>query len=597
MTSTLDIPTLTSLDTHEENEDDPSLSSASLCIQFEMLGTIFRPVFTHQVFPGEYIPGWQPPQQTVLECYSSAMMANNDNNDNREEAKNSKDKKQLHSSHRHHTAYDTNNKELSILVRLAPSLQSCHVELLDSNKGSQIITLPQPASKRRRVDDSDNSGDDQDSNNDTAMKSARTPGDNSTSNTLSINWSEGQEEKRSDSHHGQYNGEHEKKEDWEEYEDSQKNKRNDSDFEVVEGEVNDIEVDIEEEEQKQGTIESTRMPIKDILQGMERGLPPIVGPTKSVNDAFLERPLGVELKEYSVKDKSFVLCLANGSEESANYHNQVQRLAVWFIETADDVDIASTEGGYWKVLYLFQKHNQTTQQFSLAGYLTLFHFHAPFKKPKPGIVVRICQALILPPHQRSGHGKQMMTCVMDIAHGRYSDQLLGGGASPKQTKKDPDDDDEIVEINVESPAPAFVMLRNRTDLEGFLRSMEDNDPWIPLENSTSVLDADFFTGVSEAQIIQAAAKAKIFPRQVQIMMELYKLYQLHEYLRSHNDRSKKDELEKRFRLMVKKRLNKEHRDVLSGLRTKAEKQAFLEDEYQKCASSYLATLPKVTSPP
>jgi histone acetyltransferase 1 len=559
MPSTLDSPSYL-LSTTKENED-PSLSSASLCIQFEMLGATFRPVFTHQIFPGEHIRGWQPPQQTILE-YSAMANANT--------TKEVKSDELLHSSHQHHSA---TNKELSIHVRLAPSFQSCHVNLEADPKSfvlprrSQILRH-QP--KRRRLDSE--SGHD---NND---------GGNCSSNAHHHNINSSASQDESDYNHSEHDNGDQEEEAWNQDEDSC-DKKDDSEFDVDEEEGNESEVDYEEE-QKEGTTRGTRMPTKDILLSMKRGLPPIVGHAKSVTDAFLRRPLGVELKEYSVNDKAFVLCLANGSE-SAKYHNQVQRLAVWFIETADDVDVASTEGGYWKVLYLFQKHKPT--QFSLAGYVTLFHFHAPFKKPQPGIVVRICQALILPHHQRSGHGKQMMTCLLDIAHGQYSDRLAGA------SKKKGPDEGEIVEINVESPAPAFVMLRNRTDFDCFLRSMEENDPWIPLDK-TNVADADFFTAPSESQVVQAAAKAKIIPRQVQIVMELYKLYQLHEFLRSNNKDSNKDELEKRFRLMVKKRLNKEHRENLSGLRTKAEKQAFLEDEYQKCTASYLLTLPKATSP-
>ncbi|CAB9528065.1 Histone acetyltransferase type B catalytic (Partial), partial [Seminavis robusta] len=108
------------------------------------------------------------------------------------------------------------------------------------------------------------------------------------------------------------------------------------------------------------------------------------------------------------------------------------------------------------------------------------------------------------------------------------------------------------------------------------------------QQSKPVTDPEFFGALSDTQLVQAAATAKIIPRQVQIVMELYKLQQLQEYLHftTNNSASHKQELEKRFRLMVKKRLNKEHREDLSRFRTKAEKQAFLEQEFQKCLAGY-----------
>ena len=36
--------------------------------------------------------------------------------------------------------------------------------------------------------------------------------------------------------------------------------------------------------------------------------------------------------------------------------------------------------------------------------LALFHFHVPFHKPLPGIIVGIWQAVVLPPYQDQGNG-------------------------------------------------------------------------------------------------------------------------------------------------------------------------------------------------
>lgn len=548
-------------ETPSKEHEDPALSSASLCIQFHLLGGTFGPVFTHQAFPGEWIRGYHPPLKRLMALNSEAQAQQDDDDSTKPTL--------LHSSHVHH---ETASKELSIDVKLSPSCQACKVDICTEQK-----RLPrrqsQRASKRRRVavtppseaEKTDSADEDEDKDEDEAVK------------------------EESADENEDYDGEGEEDEDEEvsvsepeynEEDDDEEEKDDDSEFEV-DGNVSEVE----EEDDNEGATRKSRLPTKDILDLMKKGLPNVTD--KKVDGSYGKKPLGVELKEYSVKGKDFVLCLATGTE-AAKYHKDVQRLALWFIETADDVDVASKEGGFWRVLYLYRKHKRC--QYSLAGYTTLFHFHAPFKKPKPGYVVRVCQALILPTYQRAGHGKQMLTCVMDIAHGQYAKSL-----SNSAIEKDGDErDDEIVEINVEWPAPAFILLRNRTDYDCFVRSIKTKEPWFQVDNSDGVSKEDFFVALPESDTVKAAAKAKIIPRQIQIVEELFKLQKLHDHLES-SGKERKQELEKRYRLMVKKRLNKENREHLSGFRTKAEKQAFLEEEFGKCLESYQTTLclPKV----
>ena len=119
--------------------------------------------------------------------------------------------------------------------------------------------------------------------------------------------------------------------------------------------------------------------------------------------------------------------------------------------------LKNTDGGTWKVLYLFHQHELNCQsekreaRYSLAGYITLFSFYSPFRKPQPGLVMRICQALILPPYQRDGHGRKMLHTIYDLAHQIFDTKEKG--------------QEPIREINVEDPAPAFTALRNSVDFQ------------------------------------------------------------------------------------------------------------------------------------
>ena len=299
----------------------------------------------------------------------------------------------------------------------------------------------------------------------------------------------------------------------------------------------------------------------EIKQCISNALPQISN--KSCEDDYLSEVVGQILDEYSVNDKDFVLCLAQGtSPEVVEYHNQVQKLALWFIENADDVNVSDNQSGFWKVLYLFQKQ---ASGYSLVGYITLFHFNSPFHKPEPGIIVRICQALVLPSYQRQGHGKRMMQCVYDVMHGKYE------GAYSDVNQK-------IIQINVEDPAPGFVALRNKVDM----KLMAENQEWLPAsKRSLAITDAQFFVALTETEAIASGAHAKITPRQIQIVNEVSKLQSLNVHSDNANN---KEELERRFRLMVKRRLNKEHREDLSSYPTKDEKKAYLaklfEEEYE-----------------
>jgi histone acetyltransferase 1 len=428
------------------------------------------------------------------------------------------------------------------------------------------------------------------------------------------------------------------------------------------------------------------MHTEEILERTGRALPPVVSvqqckhsladsPLKTtttrkarpqVEDDYLSKPFGTVLHEYKRvvrgtdeselnEEATFVLCLADGKDNLvAEYHRNVQKLALFFIETADNVDLTSNEGGgYWKALYVFRKHateadddvdarvktrRQTVEEaafdqritrssplsniapeviiesrgkrklsfsksakenfkYSLVGYMTLFHFHSPFKKPKPGMVLRICQAVILPPYQRAGHGKTMFQAVYDIASGTYESELQ----SLKQNKKSNGMEDDIVEINVEDPAPAFVCLRDRIDFELLKNSMRTKTPLLPsCYSGTDVMHQSFFTPLSETDTMKIGAKGRITPRQVQIAFELLQLDALEQEM---DQRDKGDTascvsslpktrktLEKRYRLMVKKRLLKTHREELGGYSDNKEKQAKLNELYEETFERYINLL-------
>jgi histone acetyltransferase 1 len=311
-----------------------------------------------------------------------------------------------------------------------------------------------------------------------------------------------------------------------------------------------------------------------------KALPNITKDEDCSND-FCDEPIGTILAEYSRHGQDFVVTVADGIT-AAEYHAQVQKLALWFIENADDVNVGDDQSGFWNVIYLFHKTSDK-KKYSLAGYITLFHFHVPFHKPVPGIIARVCQALVFPPYQGQGHGTRLMECVYDLAHGKHT-------CYPHH----------IVQVNVEDPSPGFIFLRNIVDFQYLMR--RENRSWWPKIKSDTAANTndvdddiflslllqgkDAFSALSEADASNLSTKAKITSRQVQLVHELLHLQAVLGSTNLTAGTSPDPELETRFRLMVKKRLNREHKEEMTLYPTKEEKKAFLSRLYDDYIDPY-----------
>ena len=354
-------------------------------------------------------------------------------------------------------------------------------------------------------------------------------------------------------------------------------------------------------EQSDGGNNQQRMPINGILQQMSLAVPPISSvringiedalwttrpPKKdeyNADCAYLNEPIGRIVKSYkrtikeTNEEANFVISIAQSTDEQkSNYHASVQKLAKWFIETADDIDTEGKDsGGFWNVMYLFRVHdsNGSTEkvQYSLAGYITLFHFHAPFKKPQPGIIVRVCQALILPPYQRAGHGSEMLQSIYEYANQYSTDGL------------------EIVEVNVEDPAPGFVALRDSVDYKRFMDMIATDTSYFDQSNAAAVMDKDFFAPMVETDQQKIATILKITKRQAQIVHEMHKLEQLNKW-KKNADSSLIADRETQYRLMIKKSLRALRSEELGACKSKDEQKSLLEEWFQDALAHYTKLL-------
>ena len=332
--------------------------------------------------------------------------------------------------------------------------------------------------------------------------------------------------------------------------------------------------------------EATPMSIEEIIRSISKALPPLSSikvndqdqsdllslgsaseATKDVSKVYLQSPVGKEIHTYerdikwqttsgnnSLELPKFVLSMADGLDEGvADFHNKVQGLASWFIESADDIDLTDTSNGRWRVVYLFRDHNSTQENAHLlefVGYATLLAVTSPFRKPKAGTILRICQVVILPPYHRAGHGSTMLQQIYACANSTQSDE-------------------EIVEINVEDPAPSFQMLRTSVDYGRFvaLRACIKSQPGQSLKETDAlpdfgyleqykVTEKEYYT-VSEENLWAVAEQLKITKRQSQIVHELSKLADIERWKKqqtSITEGTSFEQVDTSYRLMIKKSL-------------------------------------------
>lgn len=519
--------------------DEPRFSSAALCIRLKHLGRTFRPEFTHQCTENESWPGCRPLQAALAEATEQLTTANHDGvSSPPTEAKGCPSGRLLHKSHLGH---ELATSELDVHVVLSPSCRLCHVNIRRVPVPPTSITNGLPP---------------------TGATATTTP-----PSFEDRGVSGGKENEERDS------------------------KRAKRDGPASAGPTPKL-APVCDPSGNAAVYAPPCLSNAEILQKLRNGLPDVLTDSETVEGDFLTEPLGLVLEEFSIppasaddKGRNFVVTIADGqSPDVASYHSSVQRLALLYIENADDVDVSATDNGFWKVMYIFEKQGgeapigcSASPRYSLVGYFTLFHFIALFHKPEPGLIVRICQALVLPSHQGQGHGRRLMQAVHDVAHGgRYDAGAIYRGNNGATRN--------VVLVNVEDPAPGFAALRNGTDL-ALVRNRGGGWDWpggcVLTAAGRAAESESFFSTLTEQTVLDLSAKAKIVPRQVHIVNELLKLGAVLDHRRGgERTPDEQEEIEKKFRLLVKRRLNKELREELGSLSTKDEKKALLADAFE-----------------
>lgn len=222
-------------------------------------------------------------------------------------------------------------------------------------------------------------------------------------------------------------------------------------------------------------------------------------------------PPGHLLHSYSSKDgySYFIYKGTLNDPEMKDYLSRMQPLLLWFIEAASYIDERDERWQFY-ILYRQVKDTRGLSHYYLVGFSTVYLFYHYPDRQRP----RISQFIILPHHQRQGHGASLL----------------------HEVTSDLSNDPATYDITVEDPSEGFVRLRDFIDCQNALR--------LPMFQPPNI-----YKPFNEDILSSATASLKLYKTQVRRVYEILRL--------KATDRSDVEEY-RAYRLLVKNRLNAPH---------------------------------------
>ncbi|CAM2723122.1 unnamed protein product [Rotaria socialis] len=227
---------------------------------------------------------------------------------------------------------------------------------------------------------------------------------------------------------------------------------------------------------------------------------------------FGEQILTYELKgekkslSYSINRVNQNFC---DDKKFVEWYSRLETFLVFFIDAASTID---KDDPNWVIYLLYQQYQNDNGQICYApiGFITVYLYYAYPEKRRP----RVSQVLILPPYQRKGHGRRLLTAI-------YNDLRK---------------DSRVQDITAEDPSDEFVALRDLVSLELCHKYLPD------LFSKESILKTNRLT---KEMIEKARDICKLTKQEIRRVYEIC-------FLQSININD--EEQMKIFRLLVKQRL-------------------------------------------
>ncbi|KAK4533495.1 hypothetical protein CCYA_CCYA17G4377 [Cyanidiococcus yangmingshanensis] len=240
-------------------------------------------------------------------------------------------------------------------------------------------------------------------------------------------------------------------------------------------------------------------------------------------------------------------------------HRRMQFLTLLYIDAASFID---DQDPRWLLLLVRSLADQR-----LVGYAAVYRFPAVQKmrdfEPNQERW-RLAQLLILPSYQRAGHGSVLLKALYQRAQSVFEEEGR-----------------RVLEVNVEDPSPAFSRMRDLVDLEQLLTRDSECQRWARSITACSALPAT-------AELTRLAQRLMITVSQMRRLYEILRLAALFDDGAAHA--SKREDLEREYRLAVKRRLYRDHEECF-GLKDEEERKQMLSEMYQSLlVESYEPTI-------
>ena len=297
--------------------------------------------------------------------------------------------------------------------------------------------------------------------------------------------------------------------------------------------------------------------IEDAMFSLVEQLPQAGASAEALLDAPEVRLGGEVLATYERGGAQFEARLCSfGEEEARRFNENLQSLMRFYIDAHSPIDHTDDR---WRLLTIFEEAREgAPRRFTAAATAMVF---SRFVAGGIRTVLKVCQVMVAPSHQRQGHGSALLQLLYDHAATQ--------GA---------------VEVTVEDPSAGFRMLRDLVDL----RNCRRLGLLQPTEGCESQPLAD------EAR---AAARTalRITDEQISRCHEVG-CYSLLQRKLAGKEGPEPEATAKPFRLCVKRRLNKKHEETLGALDGAARK-AELERLYQALVAEYAVLVARVQEVP
>lgn len=260
-------------------------------------------------------------------------------------------------------------------------------------------------------------------------------------------------------------------------------------------------------------------------------------------------PFGEQIDSYELKGErglSYSIHRVNANfcddQKFIEWYSRLETFLVFFIDAASTID---KDDPNWIIYLLYQQYRNHHGEicYTPMGFITVYLYYAYPDMKRP----RISQVLILPPYQRKGHGRRLLTTIYhDLKKDSRVQDITGMWVERFQRK-------DFSFYLAEDPSDEFLALRDLVAFELCQKHLPN------LFSKSAILKTDRLTSEMIEQARKICKLTRVIPLHPTFtfilssffQQETRRAYEL-SLLRASNEHD--DEQMKRVRLTIKQRL-------------------------------------------